>query len=350
MSPLRVGIVGGGIIGCAIAFELAERGAEVTVFDARALGGGATHASAGILAPYTEAHEGGPLFDLAVRGLAEYDSFVERVRAVTDLAFEYRRCGTLEIADSELRAKDLQARLGLPWVAEAGLYWLDANALRDLVPWRGPEVRGGILCEAHGYVSVPSFVGALADAAARLNASFRVPAVVERIEPRTRDVVIHTNSGSSAFDRVVICAGAWTPSIDPDAMPADRIRPIRGQLVRLHSESQSIPHILWDAHCYIVPWEDGTVLVGATSEDVGFDERATAAGVRGLLDAATGLIPALATATFVDVRVGLRPATSDGLPIVGPARDPRVLWAAGHFRNGVLLAPLTARMIGDYVF
>jgi glycine oxidase len=350
MSAPRVAIVGGGIIGCATAFELAERGAEVTVFDARALAGGATHASAGILAPYTEAHQGGPLFDLTVRGLAEYDRFVARVRALAQVPFEYRRCGTLEVADSDVRTRELPARLGYPWAADAGLRWLDAEALRDLAPAIGHQLRGGILCEAHGYVSVPSFVDALADGARRLGASFQLPAVVERIEPRTRDVAVHTGVASIGFDRVVICAGAWTPSLDPDGMAPDRIRPIRGQLVRLRTESVAIPRILWGAHCYIVPWEDGTVLVGATSEDVGFDERATAEGVRGLLDAATTLVPALAAATFMDVRVGLRPATSDGLPIVGPARDPRLFHAAGHFRNGVLLAPLTARMIGDYVF
>jgi glycine oxidase len=349
MARLRVGVVGGGIIGCAIAFEVAERGAEVTVFDARALAGGATHASAGILAPYIEAHEGGPLFDLAVRGLAEYDSFVARLRAVTDVAFEYRRCGTVEIADSDGRTKELRARLGLPWAADAGLHWLDADALREFAPCVGPDVRGGIFCGTHGYVSVPAFVDALADGALRLEATFHVPAAVERIEPRARDVVVHTTVASFGFDRVVICAGAWTPSIDP-GMAVDRIRPIRGQLVRLRTESVAIARIIWGANCYLVPWQDGTVLVGATSEDVGFDEHATADGVRGLLDAATALVPALAAATFVDARAGLRPATSDGLPIVGPGRDPRVLRAAGHFRNGVLLAPLTARMISDYVF
>jgi glycine oxidase len=346
-SPPRVGVVGSGIIGCAIAFELADRGADVMVFDARTLAGGATQASAGILAPYIEAHEGGPLHDLTVRGLAEYDPFVGRVRAATDVTFEYRRCGTLEIADTDERARELQSRVS---VDGPSLRWLDAPALRDAVPSLTHGARGGILCEAHGYVSVPSFVDALADGASRLGGSFHLSAAVERIELRTRDVVIHTVLASHGFDRVVVCAGAWTPSIDADGLTSGGIRPVRGQLVRLRAESLAIPRILWGSRCYIVPWQDGTVLVGATSEDVGFDERATVEGVGGLLDAATALVPALASATFVDVRVGLRPATPDGMPILGPAKDPRVLYAAGHFRNGVLLAPLTARLIADYVF
>ena len=107
--------------------------------------------------------------------------------------------------------------------------------------------------------------------------------------------------------------------------------------------------MLWGRSCYIVPWEDGTLLVGATSEDVGFDERATASGVRGLLAAAEELLPGSADATFVDVRVGLRPASASGVPILGPGPDPRVLYAVGHYRNGVLLAPLTARVLADAI-
>ena len=349
-ASARVGIVGGGIIGCAVAFELADRGAAVTVFDARAIAGGATQASAGILALYTEAHDGGAFFDLTVRGLAEYDRFVDRIRAISDIPFEYSRCGTLEIADDESRRSELQSRLSRSWAADAGLRWLDVRELRESAPCVGADALGGILCETHGFVSVPSFVDALVDGASRRGASFRTSAAVERIELEQSDVVVRTAAASHAFDRVVLCAGAWTPLFDPQGMSPDRIRPVRGQLVRLHAESVVIPRIVWGRNCYIVPWRDGTVLVGATSEEVGFDERATAEGVRGLLAAAETLVPALASATFIGVRVGLRPATRDGLPIVGPSGDPRVLYAAGHFRNGILLAPLTARLIGGYVF
>jgi len=151
------------------------------------------------------------------------------------------------------------------------------------------------------------------------------------------------------FDRAVLCAGAWTPAIDPLRETRGRIRPVRGQLVRLFSPEAVAPTIVWGRACYIVPWEDGTVLIGATSEEVGFDERATAEGVRSLIGAAEELIPQLGSATFLDVRVGLRPGSADGVPILGPSRDPRVVYAAGHFRNGVLLAPLTAQLIADYV-
>lgn len=345
-SP-RVGIVGGGIIGCAIAYELADRGTSVTVFDTRSIAGGATQASAGILAPYIEGHEGGSLFDLTVRGLAEYDAFVSRVRAATVVPFEYRRVGTMEIAHGDERAVMLRARMSQPWAAAAGLRWLDPGELRDVAPFVNARSSGALVCAAHGYVSVLAFTEALADAAMRRGARIHPSTPVDRIEVQSEGIVVHAARVSSRFDRVVICAGAWTPSIDPLGGTSDRIKPIRGQLVRL-TTTERIPQILWGEECYLVQWMDGTVLVGATSEDVGFDERATAEGVRGLLAAAEGLVPALASAAFKEVRVGLRPASSDGLPLIGPASDPRILYATGHFRNGVLLAPVTARLIADY--
>lgn len=343
-------MVGAGIIGCAVAFELSRRGADVTVYDGRPVAGGATQASAGILAPYTEAHVGGALFDLTIRGLSAYDEFVERVRAVSKGPFEYRRLGTLEIAEDDVRASELRARLAQAWTAGAELQWLDADALHAIAPTVSPAVVGGLMCRTHGHVAVLSFTAVIADAARSLGARIYPGCAVERIELTSEGIVIHSAAGAQVFDRIVLCAGAWTPGLDPLGTTTGRIRPVRGQLVRLSSPGMDISTIIWGRGCYIVPWADGTLLVGATSEEVGFDERVTAEGVRTLLSAAEELIPGLGAATFVDVRVGLRPASAEGLPILGPSRDPRVLYAAGHFRNGVLLAPLTAQIIANYVF
>jgi glycine oxidase len=346
----RIAVVGAGIIGCAVAFQLSRRGADVTLFDGRSLAGGATQASAGILAPYTEAHEGGRLFDLTVRGLADYDDFVRQVRSTSGVVFEYRRSGTLEIAEADHRAGELRARLSEPWAASAALRWLQAEELRLLLPSLDQACVGALHCSIHGHVAVRSFIAAIADAAQRSGARIQLETAVTRIELASDRVRIGVGEQTAAFDRVVLCSGAWTPDIDPLAATAGRIRPVRGQLVRLSSPKQQLRHVVWGSACYIVPWEDGTMLVGATSEEVGFDERATAEGVRGLLAAAEALIPDLRSATFVDVRVGLRPGTADGVPILGPGADPRVIYAAGHFRNGVLLAPLTGRLIANYVF
>ena len=148
----------------------------------------------------------------------------------------------------------------------------------------------------------------------------------------------------------MIAAGSWAGQLDVDDGAAAAVRPVRGQLLRLQWRGAPLHHIVWGPDCYVVPWGDWTVLVGATVEDVGFDERTTAAGVRDLLDAVCELLPEAWRATFIEARVGLRPATPDGLPFIGASeRSSRLVYATGHYRNGILLAPLTARLIADLI-
>jgi len=145
----------------------------------------------------------------------------------------------------------------------------------------------------------------------------------------------------------VIAAGSWSGML----AGATAVKPVRGQLLQLHWIGPPITHVLWSDNCYIVPWMDGTLLVGATVEDVGFDERVTVSGMHALLASASALLPAVGDARFVEARVGLRPATPSGLPIIArSAEHPSVVYATGHYRNGILLAPLTARLVAELVF
>jgi glycine oxidase len=344
-ARLRVAIVGDGIIGWSTAFELARRGVDVAVYRG-STSGAATPASAGILAPYTEAHPGSPLLDFTVRGLSTYDAFVARLRASSAVSFEYRKSGTLEIAEDGEHAQALEARLthALPG---ADLRWIDAGSLRELAPYVRDDRHGALSCPVHGYVTVQSFVMALEDAASRAGAT-AIYGPARSIDVRSKRVTV-TADAETSYDTVVLAAGAWTPQIDPLGRTNGEVRPIRGQLVRLKSPRLKGAPIIWGRRCYIVPWQEGTVLVGATAEDVAFDVRATVDGVADLLDAARALVPSLSSATFADVRVGLRPAVADGLPILGPGEAPRIVYAAGHFRNGVLLAPITARILADFI-
>ncbi|CAN5887755.1 glycine oxidase ThiO [soil metagenome] len=343
-----VAVVGGGVIGCAVAFELARRGVDVSVWDRRAVGAGATQASAGILAPYIEAHEGGALFDLTVRGLSVYEGFVESVRHASTTQFDFRRTGTIEVADHEDRARELKARGGLLVNAQ----WLDAEVLQKSEPSVSANAVGGLLCPEHGYVAVSDFVRAMKEAAELRGCVFHenTPVAAIWLEGSKCVLEVGAESKSVNVDRVVLSAGSWARSLDPLGELCERVRPIRGQLLHVHSRSARVDHVLWGPSCYLVPWTDGTLLIGATSEDVGFDERATLAGVSSLIAAATGLLPGLDDAALLRVRVGLRPATADGLPIIGPSpANGRVIYATGHFRNGVLLAPLTAQLIGGLI-
>lgn len=345
-TRLKVAIVGDGIIGWSTAFELARRHADVAVYRG-GWSGAATHASAGILAPYTEAHFESPLLALATRGLSIYDDFVARLRSASPLPVEYREAGTVEIAEGQDRAAMLHHRLAAFAESSARLRWVDGTRLRVEHPFLREDSHGALICPVHRYVNVPSFVAALEDAACRAGA-VSVPGPARAIEVGARRVIVKAEADKS-FDTVVIAAGAWTPLIDPLGRTTGCIRPVRGQLVRLRSPRLRNAPIIWGADCYIVPWLDGTVLVGATVEEVDFEVRATAAGVSGLLAAAQSIVPELSTATFVDVRVGLRPASNEEMPILGPGEDPRIVYAVGHFRNGVLLAPLTAQLLADFV-
>jgi glycine oxidase len=233
----------------------------------------------------------------------------------------------------------------------------EKDDVREAEPDLSPTVRSALLIPSHGYVVADSLMRALVGAATRIGVVFETTTVTQ-IGSAAGGVCVHTSGGRIESDAAVMAAGSWSSLIPVRAgleaagarQSRPAVRPVRGQLLRLEVDRPVARHVLWGPGCYVVPLRDGTVLVGATVEDVGFDERPTAGGVRSLLNAATSWFPALENAVFSGVRVGLRPGTDDELPLVGPsATMPRVFYATGHFRNGVLLAPLTASLVADLV-
>jgi len=339
-------IVGAGIIGCGIALELARRGASVQVVDERAPGMGATQASAGVLAPFIEADIGSTMLDLATRSLAMYDEFVARASHEGRGCVEYHRTGTIEIAvdGDQLNAlRNAAARLDAQGVA-FGL--LDAQAARAEEPHLASDIAGALLVPSHGFVAAYDLVRLVAAGARRSGAQIVEGVRVQRIAPRGDDLVVETSRGPLTAATVVIAAGSWAGKIDIAGVETPRpVHPIRGQLLHLAWQGPPLRRVTWGPRCYLVPWSDGTLLVGATVEDAGFDERTTAAGVRDLLDAVCDLVPHAWTAGFKAARVGLRPASGDELPIVGySSRVRNLFYAFGHYRNGILLAPLTAAL------
>jgi glycine oxidase len=354
---VEVTIVGAGVAGCAIAWELSSRGAAVTVVDTRGIGKGATYASAGILAPRIEGSSP-ELLRLALCSLGMYDSFVSRLKRDAERTIEYERSGTLQVALRPEENAELQQSAAELSAAHIPHSWLDARHAQRVEPNLTSDVVGALLIPEHGYVSVAALVDALADAARRRGARF-VTTPVDEVRGGRRPRVI-TRGEAIEADVVVIAAGSWSSDLTASAVRprADAagstgtapVRPVRGQLLHLQMPSRVASRVLWGHECYIVPWRDGSVLVGATVEEVGFDESATVAGVQHLTSAATHMLPVLAGATFAGVRVGLRPATPDALPAIGRASSLEgVVYATGHYRNGVLLAPLTAVLVGDLV-
>jgi glycine oxidase len=338
-------IIGAGIIGCAVAHRLARRGARVRLFDARAVGAGATHASAGVLAPYIESPREGPLLEFAVRSLSEYGGFVADVAQDSGMDVEYRISGTLEVG------VDAEAATRLRAAVRGTAQWLDTASTLRREPSLAASIQGAVLIEEHGYVAAPRLLEALTWAAVRHGAEIETGRRIVAVEKDGHNLSVRAEDGATwPAQHVVLAAGSWASQAGLPEPAAHAVRPIRGQLLRLTWPAALLQHVIWGPDCYVVPWKDGTVLVGATVEDVGFDERTTAAGVRDLLDAVCELLPAAWGATFREARAGLRPATTDGLPIIGPsAGTPGVTYATGHYRNGVLLAPITAALVADWI-
>jgi glycine oxidase len=347
-APSDIVVVGAGIVGCAVAYELACRGASVQIVDDRPAGMGATQASAGMLAPYIEAHEGHPLLELTVRSLDMYDNFVARVAALGG-SFPYRRTGTLEAAlDSDHLRRLEGAALTLP---RKGVHarLLDAAGARSEEPHLSEAVVGGLLVPSHGYVAAGDLTRALTTAARRHGAQLIERGRVRRIVSAGGDLRVETDRGSLSGNGVVLAAGSWSGQILVDGVDVRLpVRPVRGQLLQLAWTGPTLGRVIWSERCYLVPWQDGTLLVGATVEEAGFDERTTTAGIRDLIEAAAEIVPHVWTAGFTAARAGLRPATPDEVPVIGPSTTvPNLVYATGHYRNGVLLAPLTAQLVAD---
>jgi glycine oxidase len=343
---VNITVVGAGVVGCAIAYELASRGADVTLLDGRGPSLGATRASAGILAPYLEGHIPA-LRKLAACSLSMYDDFIRRVERDSGRRIEYERHGTLQVALSDSDAQQLSADALALRHEGVDHMLLDPAGTQRLEPELAERATAGLLVPSHGYVCASSLTHALVAAAEAHGVRVATDMAI-RIEGGQKSAVVTTKTDVLQADAVILASGCWP--IESRPSPAPSIRPIRGQLVQLHLDEPVASRVIWGRECYLVPWRDGSVLVGATSEDVGFDERPTADGIRGLLNAAADLLPALGRARFQEVRVGLRPKGFDDLPIIGRSMTaPSVHYALGHYRNGVLLAPVTAALVADLV-
>jgi glycine oxidase len=280
-----------------------------------------------------------------------YDQFVERLTRDTGTGVGYVRTGSLQVATEDESVDDLKHAADALSAAGVKCQLLDAHQTRHAEPHLTPEVKVGLLIPEHGFVGAIELSGALAAGAIKRGARVIAPARVRRISPRDNGIDMELDSGDRiSAQQVVVAAGCWTGQINIDGLAPLPVRPVRGQLLQLAWPGDSLQRIAWGPDCYIVPSAPHTVLVGATVEEAGFNERTTVAGIRDLLDAASDLVPEIWQAGFTAARVGLRPATPDQMPVIGRSiKVPGVVFATGHFRNGILLAPFTAKAVADLV-
>jgi glycine oxidase len=349
-------VVGGGVIGLAIAWRAALAGLSVTCVDPKP-GGGASWAAAGLLAPVTEVHYGeDSLLKLNLASADRYPSFVAELDQATGLDVGYRQCGTLAVAldgDDKVALDELDAfhqRLGLKSERLTG------GECRRLEPLLAPVIRGGLL--VHGDHQVDNrrlchaLLRAVASAGVTLMASTASAIVVEG------NRVTGVRSGDGAHiptGQVVLAAGCWSASVlglPSDAVP--QVRPVKGQLLRLQAPveppllSRNLRCLVAGSHVYLVPRANGEIVVGATVEEQGFDITVTAGAIRQLLHDAWQVLPAISELQLVETHAGLRPGSPDNAPMLGvsPSVEGLVI-ATGHFRNGILLTPVTADAIAE---
>ncbi len=345
---MRVIVIGGGVMGCAAAWRLAERGAEVTVLERSVPGAEASSAAAGILGAQLEAHGAGAMLELALQSRALYPSFAAALTERTRIDVGYRKCGVLRVAVGDAAgARALQAETA--WQAELDLpqTCVDGPGARAIEPALSDAVSGGVHFAEDARIDPPLLLRALHIAAERAGAQFRTGSYVRGvIERGGRATGVSIEDGSElAADRVVVAAGSWTSLIAGVGLPEDAVKPARGQIVALSSASPLLRGVVFGPRCYLVPRDDGRTLIGSTLEFVGFRKQVTARAVRDLLDAALELVPSLADAELSDAWSSFRPFTSDQRPLLGPSDVAGLVLASGHYRNGILLAPITAEIV-----
>jgi glycine oxidase len=344
-------VVGGGVIGCAVAYALAREHLSVVLLEAEDVASGASGAAAGMLAPVSEAAGPGPLLRLGLESLALFPALVAELRERSGIDPELERSGCLRIAATEEEARALRWRDRV--LPSFDLEWLDTEAARRLEPSLSPEIHGGLFSPHESHVRSAVLSRALALGAASLGAELRLGTPVRGLlRDGARVKGVETAAGRVEGANVVLCTGvaaghspAWLGR--EGTLP---IVPVRGQILSLAPRPPGLRTIVWGGTTYLVPKRDGSIVVGATEERAVFDRRVTAAGVSQLLGEAIRLVPGLDDASFAGAWAGLRPATPDHLPMVGPWPGvDGLLLSAGHYRNGVLLAPLTAQLIAGLV-
>ncbi|MEV7318477.1 glycine oxidase ThiO [Streptomyces sp. NPDC093970] len=349
-------VIGGGIIGLVTAWRSAQRGLRTAVADPEP-GGGAAQVAAGMLAAVTELHHGEQtLLGLNLASARRYPGFAAELTELTGHDLGYRRCGTLAVAldaDDRAHLRDLHAlqqRSGLD------SEWLSGRECRRLEPMLAPGVRGGLRVDGDHQIDPRRLAAALVAACERAGVVFHRD-WAERLQVvRERATGAVTRSGDLlAADRVVLAGGSLSgrlAGVPEDALPP--VRPVKGQVLRLTVPaayapflSRTVRAVVRGGHLYLVPRENGELVVGATSEELGWDTTVTAGGVYELLRDAHELVPGITELPLTETRAGLRPGSPDNAPLLGPTRLDGLLLATGHHRNGVLLTPVTGDVMAE---
>lgn len=354
-DPVDLLVIGGGAIGLSIAWRARERGMSVTLLERDALGSGTSRVAAGMLAPVAEAEfgeAGRRVLELGLRSAELWPQFAEQLQRAADTDVGFLRTGTLLLARDEDEARELERQIAFRDSLGLSTKRLRASEAREREPALAPAMRLALEAPDDHSVDPRRVLDALGVACRAAGVVVREHAPVARVETRAggeRVAGALLRGGEHvAAERVVVAAGAWSGELE--GIPADArvpVRPVRGQLLRLRDPSGPglLRRVVRFEGGYIVPRADGRYVLGATVEERGFDLEPDVGGIYELLRDAHELVPGITELKIEELCVGLRPGTPDNAPAIGWGKPAGVLWATGHHRNGILLAPLTAQLV-----
>lgn len=349
-------VIGAGIVGCAIAYHTAKAGLRVALLEKGSIAGEASQAGAGMLVPLAEAGEDADqesaFLRLCLTGLGYYSGLDHQLKDETGIDIELVEAPTLRPAFDRHEVEVLQAARDRQKHLLPGLAWLEGPAARELEPLLPPTVQGALLSPAERNVQATPLARAYARGAALGGTRIFEGRPARRLIRQGQDVVgVETEHGPIDAEAVVLAAGAWAAMWHASTVNPP-IFPVKGQMLALRAApAQCLRHtVYYHKVGYMLPKADGSIYVGATSELAGFDKAVTVEGIIALLAVVMKIAPALKTARFERAWAGLRPGSADDLPLIGPSRSMPGLWiAGGHFRNGILLGPLTGHILAELI-
>jgi glycine oxidase len=343
-------IVGGGVIGLTIARALMQRGVrDVCLIERGSLGSEASFAAGGILAPQAEADSPDEFFALACRSRDLYPAFAAALREETGVDIELDSTGTLYVAFTDGDLREIDARF--EWQSKAGLAVerLMPGEARELEPCISEALQGALRFPRDVQVENRRLVNALVNSVAKQGVRIFADTSVESLSVERRRLRgLETSRGYVSCQKVIIAAGTWSSTIEHSQTP--KIEPVRGQMICFDAKPQLTHHVIYSPRGYLVPRQDGRLLAGSTSEHAGFTKQVTAGGLNQIIANAREISPKILNLPIVDTWSGLRPRAPDGLPVLGPCGEiDGLFYATGHYRNGILLAPVTGELIAEAV-
>ena len=348
-------IIGGGIIGLSIAWRLIGIGKKVIIVDKKKLGKEASWAAAGMLSGRLDLKPcEKQLLSVFEKSHSEWPNFAKELENKSGKSIGYRKEGTLMIACDLNEEKKLKNNYNFLKKNKVNIFWLSGNEIREKEPYVSNNVLSGFFSPEDHHVNNRYTLDALITILKKNKNSciFKENTEVEKIITNKDQVIgVKTKNETIKTKEIIVCSGAWTNRIKNIEIKEVPIRPVKGQIVclKMPKSSSLLKHILWRENVYLVPRDNSDLIIGATEEEMGFDKSLTAGGIYNLLKIAREVLPAIEDLSIVESWSGLRPATRDEAPIIGPSKKIKgLIYATGHHRNGILLAPLTSNVIKNY--